>query len=55
MKWFWRTFSALHKPVLIDGKICGNGFDAAYPGNLCIPSKKSLLRERTHVCSGITV
>jgi hypothetical protein len=43
MEWLCRTLPALHRPVLVDGKICGNGFDAMYPGNLCIPSQKMLL------------
>jgi hypothetical protein len=32
-EWLCRTVPALHRPVLIDGKICGNGFDAMYPRN----------------------
>jgi hypothetical protein len=48
MEWLCRTFPALHRPVLVDGKICGNGFDAMYPGKLSIPSQKLLLLNRTH-------
>jgi len=42
-EWLCRTLPVLHRPVLVDGKIGGNGFDVTYQRNPCISSQRLLL------------